>query len=135
MIPERVYSFTSATFEKKKAKQYETPYGIFTYRDVPSEAYPIGVHLYHENGYGFQIASPEKAICDVLYTISPLRNRAELEHLLFDDLRLDQDDFFRLNMVDLHAIAINFRTQNHKLLQTYINRKNRSLERSARANS
>ncbi len=42
LIPEAVYNFTSASFEKKKAKQYETPYGTFTYRDVPSETYPVG---------------------------------------------------------------------------------------------
>lgn len=123
LIPETVHNFTSATFEKKKAKQYETPYGIFSYRDVPSEAYPIGVNLYSENGYGFQIASPEKAICDVLYKFSPLKNRAELESLLFDDLRLDQDEFFRLNKADLLEIAALFHTQNHKLLQAYVKRR------------
>ena len=68
----------TATFEKNRKKQYETPYGRFTYRDVPSEAYPFGVILHEENGYGFQIASPEKALCDKLYTISPLKNRAGL---------------------------------------------------------
>ena len=36
LIPEAVYNFTSATFEKKKEKQYTTPYGTFTYSDVPS---------------------------------------------------------------------------------------------------
>ena len=123
LIPEAVYHFTSATFEKKKAKQHETPYGTFTYRDVPSKAYPVGIILHSENGYGFQIASPEKAICDELYKFPPLNNRAELEHLLFDELRMDQDEFFRLNMADLLEIATLFLTQNHKLLQAYIKRR------------
>ena len=99
-----------------------TPYGTFTYRDVPSEAYPVGIVLRSENGYGFQIASPEKALCDQLYKISPLRNRRELEHLLFEDLRIDQEEFFRLNMVDLLKIAHCYNTQNHKLLRAYIKR-------------
>ena len=34
LIPEAVYQFTSATVEKKRQKQYATPYGMFTYRDV-----------------------------------------------------------------------------------------------------
>ena len=67
LIPEAVYNFTSATFEKKKAKIYSTHFGMYTYRDVPSEAYPIGLVLHIENGYGYQIATPEKAICDMLY--------------------------------------------------------------------
>jgi hypothetical protein len=123
LIPEAVYNFTSATFEKKREKQYLTPYGTFSYRDVPSEAYPVGIILHAENGYGFQIASPEKAICDELYKISPLKNRAELEALLFDDLRIDQTEFFRLNMLDLLEIATHFRTQNHKLLEAYVKRR------------
>jgi len=122
LIPEAVYNYTSATFEKKKEKQFMTPYGTFTYRDVPSEAYPVGIVLRSENGYGFQIASPEKALCDQLYKISPLRNRRELEHLLFEDLRIDQEEFFRLNMVYLLKIAHCYNTQNHKLLRAYIKR-------------
>lgn len=123
LIPESVYNFTSATFEKKKAKRYRTPYGTFTYRDVPSGAYPLGITLYSENGYGFQIASPEKAICDQLYKTSPLKNKSELESLLFDDLRIDKDEFFGLNMIDIYEMAKCFHTQNHKLLQSYIRRR------------
>lgn len=122
LIPEATYNFTSATFEKKKAKQYTTPYGTFTYRDVPSEAYPFGVVLRTENGYGFQIATPEKAICDELYKISPMKNRGELEHLLFEDLRIEKEEFFQLNVLNLLEIAVRYRTQNHKLLQAYLRR-------------
>jgi hypothetical protein len=122
LIPERVYTFTSATFEKKKKKEFTNPYGTFTYRDVPSTAYPVGIVLRSENGYGFQIASPEKAICDKLYTVSPLSNRRGLEELLFDDLRIYEDEFFALRMGDFLAIAAHYHTQNHKLLQTYIGR-------------
>lgn len=123
LIPEAVYNYTSATFEKKKAKQFKSDFGTFSYRDVPSEAYPLGVKLYAENGYGFQIASPEKAICDALYKCSPLNNRRELENLLFDDLRIDQDEFLRLNMTDLFEIATHFHTRNHKLLQAFVKRR------------
>jgi len=123
LIPEGAYNFTSATFEKKKAKQYDTPYGTFTYRDVPSEAYPAGIILHTENGYGFQIASAEKAICDELYKLPPLKNRSELERMLFEDLRIDESDFFRLNMSDLLKTSALFHTQNHKLLYAYIKRR------------
>ena len=48
LIPEAVYAVTCATFEKKKKKKYETPFGTFTYRDVPSEAFPLGLRLVQE---------------------------------------------------------------------------------------
>lgn len=122
LIPETVYNFTSATFEKKKAKQYTTPYGTFIYRDVPSSAYPLGIVLHTENGYGFQLATPEKAICDTLYKTSLLKNRGELESLLFEDLRIDKKAFFQLNVTGLLEMAALYHTHNHKLLQAYLRR-------------
>ncbi len=123
LIPEAVYNFTSAVFDKKKEKCYKTPYGMFTYRDIPDEAYPAGIMLHSENGYGFQVASPEKAICDELYILPPLKNRVELEQMLFENLRIDFDDFIRLNMAELYEISVRFHTRNHKLLQEYVRRR------------
>ena len=64
LIPEAVFSFTSATFDKKKRKQFVTPFGLFTYRDVPRKAYPFGIQILNEGDYSFFIANPEKALCD-----------------------------------------------------------------------
>ena len=50
LIPEAVYTFTSATYEKKKRKIFDNIFGIFTYRDVPSKVYSYGVDLKEENG-------------------------------------------------------------------------------------
>ena len=122
LIPEAVFNFTSATFEKKKAKQYTTPFGTFIYRDVPSDVYPFGIILQNENGYGFQIASPEKAICDQLYKLSPVINVSELERLLFENLRIDQEDLNNLNKANLFNLCARYHTQNHKLLQIYLRR-------------
>lgn len=126
LIPEAVYNVTSATFEKKKTKQYDTPFGTFSYRDVPSEAYPAGNILHIENGYGFQVASPEKALCDELYIMPPLKNRMELECLLFEDLRIDKGEFFRLNRESLIELLKLYHTQNHTLLQAYVRRSMRN---------
>ena len=123
LIPEAVYTFTSATFEKKKSKRFASTFGNFTYRDVPSAAYPFGIVIHSENGYGVQIASPEKAICDELYTISPLSNRKELRRLLFEDLRIDEDEFLKLNLKELYEISTYYNTKNHKLLQSYLKRR------------
>lgn len=45
LIPERVSTIMCVTFEKKKKKQYNTDFGFFTYRDIPSLAYPEEIIL------------------------------------------------------------------------------------------
>lgn len=119
LIPEAVYSFTSATFEKKKKKEFKTPFGTFTYRDVPSAAYPYGIECVSENGYTFQIASPEKALCDELYIQSPVTSQRELKELLFDGLRIDWDLFCKLNMDDILFLNSKYHCTNiQKLTKT-----------------
>ena len=124
LIPEAVYrTYTSATFNKRKAKQYQNHFGIFTYRDIPSEVYPLGILLHEENGYSYQIATPEKALCDKLYTLPPAKNLNELRALLFDDLRIDEQEFGRLNMNSLNELAPLYHASNLKLLDKLIRRK------------
>ncbi len=99
LIPEAVYkTYTLATFKKNKAKKYQNAFGFFTYRDIPAEVYPLGVLLREENGYSYQIATPEKALCDKLYSLSPVKNINELRELLFDDLRIDESEFWKLDI-------------------------------------
>lgn len=122
MIPERVSTFTSATFDKKKKKIYNTQFGIFTYRDIPKEVFPLGVRLEKENGIHFQIASPEKALCDKLYSVKRLSNRNELMQLIEDDLRIDMDSLRRLNVSDIQELSYFFHSNNVRLLAAYIRR-------------
>ena len=116
LIPEAVYTFTSATCGKKKKKQYDTPFGVFTYRDIPIHVFPYGTQLHIENDYGFVIASPEKAVCDLLYTRPPCSNRNELRQLLFDDLRIEEDAFRNTELSEMTERAELCRTANHRLL-------------------
>lgn len=69
-----------------------------------------------ENGYSFVIASPEKAICDQLYMISPCDNRTSLQRLLFEDLRIEPTMFTNLDMNALAGLAGLYSTKNHKIL-------------------
>ena len=45
MIPEAVYTFTSATFGKGKKKVFENFFGTYTYRDVPASIISIGIEI------------------------------------------------------------------------------------------
>ena len=125
LIPEAVYTFTSATFEKKKAKEYENHYGRFSYRDVPSNAYPFGIVIKEENGYVYRIATPEKALCDKLYIMPPVMSQKELVNLLFDSLRIDQTEFEKLNTEDILEIGPKYCCNNLKYLLKYLERRSK----------
>ncbi len=126
LIPEAVYTFTSATFEKKKKKTYKNQFGTFTYRDVPSEVYSLGVNLIQEGDYYCMIASAEKALCDQLYKLPPVCNQKELINLLFDDLRIDHQEWNKLNKNDILTLAEKYRCTNVQKLCQLI-RRNKSL--------
>ncbi len=123
LIPEAVYAYTSATFDKKKNKEYINIFGKYTYRDVPKSCYPFGIKYVEENGYAYQIATPEKAICDKLYSVSPVKSIKELEVLLFYDLRIDESEFDKLNMHNLSEMCDLYRSNNMKHLKKLIGRK------------
>lgn len=122
LIPERVTTITSATFNKKKKKQYNTDFGFFTYRDVPLLVYPEEIILKEENGYSYQIATPEKALCDKLYIISPLNNYSNLENILFNDLRIDKEEFDKLDNNKIEILSKLYHSTNIELLARYIRR-------------
>lgn len=122
LIPEKVTAFTSATYDKKKKKMYENHFGVFLYRDVPSNVYPLGINLIEENGYIYQIATPEKALCDKLYTLSPLNNMTELENVLYNDLRIDIDELNKFNIQELEIISNFYHSTNVDLLYRYMRR-------------
>lgn len=122
LIPERVTTITCATFDKKKKKQYDTDFGTFTYRDIPMLAYPEEIILKEENNYSYQIATPEKALCDKLYTLSPLNNYFNLENMLFNDLRIDEDEFNKLNVDKIEMLSNLYHSTNVELLSRYMRR-------------
>lgn len=122
LIPERVYSYTSATCLKKKTKIYQNHFGNYIYKDVPSDVFPYFVNIKEENGYQFLIASKEKALCDKLYSLKPLKNQIELENLLFNDLRIDEYEFKKLNVEDIDLLSKLYKSTNIKLLNNYLKR-------------
>lgn len=122
LIPEAVYTITSATFEKKKKKKYDTPFGSFTYRDVPSAAFPLFIELRHEGDYWYRMASPEKALCDELYIMRPVQNTKELASLLFEDLRIEEVELRRLNRESIEDLRDKYHATNIKKLCTLLRR-------------
>lgn len=123
LIPEATYrTYTSATFQKRKTKKYDNHYGTFTYRDVPSEAFRWDILLHEEDGYSYQIATPEKALCDKLYTLPPIQNLTEFSSILFNDLRIDETELVKLNMNTIKELAPLYHARNLNFLIKFINR-------------
>lgn len=120
IIPERVVVYTNATFNKRKSKSYHNHFGLFTYRDVPKAAFPFSVKVYEEGGYAYFIASPEKAICDLLYIKNPVTSIKELKILLFDNLRINKDSFDQLKFEDILFLSDKYISNNIKYLKKYI---------------
>ena len=120
LIPERVVNYTSATYDKKKKKSYKNKFGLYLYRDVPKDVYYLEVKIVEEKGYTYHIATMEKALCDKLYTLNPIRDLKELEYMLFKDLRLDEEKFKTLNRQVIDNLANNYHSTNVNLLAKYM---------------
>lgn len=105
MIPERVYTFTSATFHKRKKLTFTNSFGVYTYQDIPADVFP---YYYTREQIGekpFFMATPEKALCDELSILSPIRGIKDFEEYLFEGLRLDEEMFWQLDFDKILKIA------------------------------
>lgn len=122
LIPEAVRAYTSASFGKRRSKQYQTPFGLFVYQDIPRAVYSHDVELLMENGYSVQIATPEKALCDKLYSISPLGSLRQMDRYLFEDLRLDGDGYDQLDRDDITRLSVLYGSSNVRLLDEFLQR-------------
>ena len=117
LIPEAVYNtFTCATFNKRKVKTYTNHFGTFIYRDVPKEVFNLGVVVFSDGEYSYQAATTEKALCDKLYSLPPAKSIKGLKAMLFEDLRIDEDAFNKLNKEDILKMAPLYRSTNLNLL-------------------
>lgn len=120
LIPERVVLYTNASFGKRKSKSYKNHFGLYTYRDVPNAAFPYSVKAYEEDGYAYFIASPEKALCDLLYIRKPVTSIKELKKVFFEDLRISKDMFEQLNFEEIMFLSYKYISNNMKYFRKYI---------------
>ena len=92
LIPERVYSVRSVC--TKLHKKYDTPLGNFEFIKMPENYFSIGIRQeIVENQYAFLIATPTKAICDMIVATPNLRLQSvkAMQNYLTEDLRIDFD--------------------------------------------
>lgn len=97
LIPEAVYVHQSMTV--KHSRSFQTPVGSYDYKSISREAFSIGVRSMHKGDYAFLIASPEKALCDLIANSSKvnLRYMKDVEIYLEQDIRMDMDEFYKMD--------------------------------------
>ena len=104
MIPERVEEITSVTI--KRTQEFTTPIGRFSYAHRPLLAYPVGIVRYQVSEYqSYLIASREKALVDLLVVRrGQVARMSELEEILFEDFRIEEEDLQKLDLALLKKI-------------------------------
>ena len=87
-LTQRICSATT-----KCAKTYTTPIGIFEYVHLPAGYYSVGITQVRGEDYSYLIATPQKALCDMIIHSSwvNLRSRNEALTYLEEDLRFDTE--------------------------------------------
>lgn len=98
LIPERVYEIASMTI--KAPRKFKTPAGIFTYTRLMLPYYAFGIRSIKlsDDQYAM-IASPEKALCDMIITTSGLlfRSKKSVKEFLLENMRMDEEKLKELN--------------------------------------
>lgn len=116
LIPEAVFKYTSAGFRLGRTKRYETSFGTFTFADVPEKVFPYGITYVRSERGGYWIAGPEKALCDKVYSVSPVGSEKAMVQLLFDDLRIDEYAFLGLDPLEFEKLSERYGSKNVRLL-------------------
>lgn len=98
LIPEKVYALRSVT--AKRSTHFSTQLGTFDYETVPEDYYSIGIKQeLVKNEYAFLIATPEKALCDMILCTRNLRIQSvkAMQIYLEEDLRIDMLEIKKCN--------------------------------------
>lgn len=97
LIPEVVYVTQSMTL--KHPRDFDTPIGRFEYTHISKDAFSIGLTSIRKDGYAFVLASPEKALCDLVANSTGVNLRYPKEAALYleEDIRMELSDFRQMD--------------------------------------
>lgn len=109
MIPEGVYVMTSVSALKSRA--YHTPLGTFDYHFLSHSRYTIGLDQKENDAGKFLIATPEKALADLIHQKSKGLMGKDLIIDLVEARRIDEDVLRGLNKQHLQEISEIYRSK------------------------
>lgn len=102
-IPEAVRTTTCASV--KRTKEFETSIGNFSYEHIPISAFSFGVEQHQQKSVTLFIASPVKALADIIYTRKRTWNTISD---LSDDLRIEFESFQEIDKKVLCELVENY---------------------------
>jgi predicted transcriptional regulator of viral defense system len=106
-IPEAVYTVTSVSF--KKAKEFNTPLGVFSYNRIPQKLFYADVErLADEAGNIFLMADPIKALSDYVYVHK--KDWTGLEPVV-ESLRVEEEEFASITASEFNSLIENYGSQ------------------------
>lgn len=109
LIPEGVFVVTSAS--AAQSKTFNTPVSTFDYTYLNHQRYAIGIDQ-QENAAGrFLIATPEKALADLIHLKSRKLEGKDLLDDLIEARRIDEDQLKNLNKKHLLEIGDQYRSK------------------------
>lgn len=110
LIPEAVYQVGSVTVAR--SREFATPLGVFSFRRVPVLSPRAGVEAMEvaRNTWAF-IASPLRAIADLIYLNKSITWKGNGMGYLTDSLRIEGEDLDALSFEGLEEILNSFRSR------------------------
>jgi hypothetical protein len=121
LIPERVERLTSCT--PGRGREFSTPIGRFSYRQIPSAAYALGIdQIEIDPDRSFLIAVPEKALADKLYADrgTVISGSADLKTYLVRHLRVELTELARMKGDLMARIAVAYGSRKIRRLSLLI---------------
>jgi len=108
LIPEAVYEVASVT--SARSRTFTTPIGVFSFTRVPAARPRAGVRAERVNGSSWAfIASPERAIADLIYTRKEVSWEQDGAAFLTDSMRIERYDLDALSCDTLNEVGDSLR--------------------------
>lgn len=119
LIPERVEEVTSITLRRNKI--FKTPVGRFSYSYLAANKYFLGIKRIDISGRSVLIASPEKALCDVLFLSSDHIPSYDdfLDHL-YENLRVDKAEIKKFDLSLIKELSWHYQDPNVNFLLDHV---------------
>lgn len=105
LIPEEVFVMQSMTL--KHSRDFDTPVGRFEYTRISKDAFSVGLTSIRKTAYAFVIATPEKALCDLVANSPGVNLRYPKDAALYleEDIRMELSDFIQMDSAIFEAYA------------------------------
>ena len=113
LIPEAVYQVASVSTQRSRS--FDTPLGVFSYYRVPTKVPSAGVEaLCDPAPFWFYMATPLRAISDMVYLNREVTWQEDGLNYLFESLRIEEQDLLELKFDRFSEIIHAFRSRRVK---------------------